>query len=134
MENKIIIDAANTILGRLASYAAKQALFGKSIIIVNCNLAILSGSKSMVINQYKEERAKGSTSLKGPHFPKDPERLVKRTIRGMLSYKQERGRSAFKRIMCYNDVPAEYADSQKIALAKTLKFKTITLKELSQRI
>lgn len=132
--NTIIIDAANTVLGRLASYIAKQALLGKSIVVVNCNLAVLSGNKFMVINQYKEERAKGSTSLAGPHFPKNPERLVKRTIRGMLPYKQERGRSAFKRVMCYNDIPAEYAASQKINLAKTLKFKVLTLKELSQRI
>lgn len=133
-DNKIIIDATNAPLGRLASFAAKQSLFGKSIVIVNCNSAIISGRRRSVIGEYKIARQRGGSSLKGPFFPKDPFRLVKRTIRGMLPYKNERGRTALKRIICFNDIPQEYEKAHKISLLKELKIKTINLEELSREI
>lgn len=130
----LIIDASDAPLGRLASYAAKQALLGKSIVVLNCESALVSGRKSSIIKTYKTKRARRSFLLKGPHFPKTPERIVKRTIRGMLPYKQERGRLALKRIICYNNTPRDYENSSKIRLQKILNIKTITLKELSQDI
>ncbi len=134
MISKIIIDAANTPLGRIASYAAKQAILGNSVVLVNCDSAIVSGRKGMVIKEYTQARAKGGTSLKGPHFPKNPERIMKRTIRGMLPYKTGRGSAALKRVICYNSTPAEYQNSDKISLQKELKIKTMSLKELSEKI
>ena len=132
MTEKIIIDAANSPLGRVASYAAKNSLFGKSVIILNCDNAVVSGRKSSVIGDYKESRTRGGSSLKGPSFPKEPFRVVKRTVRGMLPYKQGRGSAALKRVICYNDIPEEYQQVEKISLAKDLKTKPITLKELSK--
>lgn len=132
--NQIIIDATGAPLGRLASYAAKQALLGKDIIIINCNNAIISGNKSSIIERYREYRKRGGSSLKGPHFPKSPERIIKRTVRGMLSYQEGRGRIALKKVICYNDIPAEYKESEKINLPKEFKISSITLKELSERI
>jgi large subunit ribosomal protein L13 len=134
MTDKLIIDATNTQLGRLASHTAKQALLGKSLIIVNCNDAIISGRKSTIIDEYKQTRSRSSSSLKGPHFPKSPERIVKRTIRGMLSYKQTRGSQALKRILCYNTTPKEYEGSQTTNLKFPIATKTIKLKELSNVI
>ena len=132
MKEKIIIDAANTPLGRIASYAAKNSLIGKDIIILNCDNAVVSGRKSSVVEEYKESRTRGGSSLNGPHFPKEPFRIMKRTVRGMLSYKQERGRTALKKVMCYNDIPAEYQQAEKISFAKDLRIKPITLKEISK--
>jgi len=131
---EIIIDASNGILGRIASYAAKQAMLGKNVIIVNCNNALLTGRKRMVIEEYGIARRRGGTSLNGPHFPKHPERLFKRTVRGMLSYTQQRGLDALKRITCYNSVPKEYESTDKISLSRQTKSKTITLSELSKEI
>ena len=131
---KIIIDATDAPLGRVASLAAKQALLGKDIIITNCNSVIISGDKYAIIQKYKDSRARGGTSLRGPNFPRNPERIVKRAIRGMLQYKQGRGRTALKKVMCYNEIPHEYKDSKKITMPKEFKIKTITLKELSERI
>lgn len=134
MENSIIIDATNSPLGRISSYAAKQSLLGKSIVVINCNLAIISGRKTSIIEEYKLTRSRGGTSLKGPHFPKNPERIMKRTIRGMLPYKTGRGLMAFKKIMCYNNTPAEYENANKISLQKQFKIKTLSLQELSKKI
>ncbi|MEK6854699.1 MAG: 50S ribosomal protein L13 [Nanoarchaeota archaeon] len=129
---KIIIDAGESPLGRVASYAAKQSLLGKEIIIINCNNSVVSGRKKMVFGEYLIARVRGGSSLKGPHFPKSPERIMKRTVRGMLSYKQGRGREALKRVMCYNDVPSEFEKSNKISLKKELKTSYLSLGELSK--
>lgn len=134
MNGKIVIDATNATLGRLASYAAKQSLLGKEVIIVNCKDAVITGRKASVIEDYKEKRARGGASLRGPIFPKSPERIIKRTIRGMLSYTQQRGLSALKRITCHDEVPAELESAKKILAGKEKKTKTTTLSELSSRI
>ena len=132
--NEVVIDGSNALLGRLASYAAKQALKGRSIVIVNCNGVVISGKPRMVIEHYKELRGRGGASMKGPFFPKIPERVVKRTIRGMLPYQQERGLSALKRVRCYNLLPEEYKDSKMIKAGKEKHIKTVPLKELSEKI
>ena len=134
---KIIIDATNSSLGRLASHAAKQALLGKSITIVNCNNAVISGKKGFILENYKKKRSMkhhGAPALKGPHFPRSPEKIMKRTIRGMLPYKKGHGINAFKRVICYNNTPIEYENSSKLSLQKTFNIKTIKLKELSELI
>ncbi len=102
----IIIDAKGLILGRLATYAAKQALLGEEVAIVNCEGAVVSGRKDTVIGRFRQ-RIKRGTHKKGPFIPRSPEFFVKRTIRGMLPYKQKKGREAYERIKCYRGVPEE---------------------------
>ncbi|MDP3881821.1 MAG: 50S ribosomal protein L13 [Nanoarchaeota archaeon] len=131
---EIVIDAQGGILGRIASYAAKQALLGKKVVIVNCEQALIAGRKQNIVEEYQKIRRRGGSSLKGPFFPKDPERVMKRTVRGMLSYTQQRGLDAFKRVMCYNQVPKEYEANKKITFVRDLKTKTISLAELEKVI
>lgn len=130
----LVIDAKKATLGRLASYTAKQALLGKSVVIVNCDEAVIGGNPNSIILEYRDIRSKGGASLHGPFFPKDPEKLVKRTIRGMLPHRQYRGREAMKRIRCFNGVPEEYKDSKKFAAGKPKKTRVITLMELRKEI
>jgi len=134
MADKIVIDATNATLGRLASFSAKQALLGKEITIVNCKDIIVTGRRAAILSDYREARTRGGSSRKGPHFPKIAERIVKRTIRGMLSYKQGRGLAAFKRIKCHDSVPQEYAEAKKITSGKPKKIKSIKLSEISNLI
>ncbi len=107
----MIIDATDLIMGRMATYVAKKALMGEKIDIVNCENAIIVGKKKEVFNRYKERRERGD-ALKGPYFPTMPDRLVRRVIRGMLPYKQEKGEKAFKRVMCYIGVPDKFKDQK----------------------
>ncbi len=134
MTEKIIINANNAPLGRIASYAAKQALLGRLIVVVNCNDALVSGRNENIMKEYRIARSRGGSSLNGPHFPKSPERLMKRAIRGMLSYKEGRGNTAFKNILCYNSTPSEYKDMKMISLQKEFNIKTLKLKEVSDLI
>ena len=128
------MDAAYAPLGRIAIHAAKQTLLGRSVIIVNCSEALISGRREDILAKYQKARARGGSSMKGPHFPKNPERIMKRTIRGMLRYKRGRGGTAFKNVICFNETPSEYAETKKISFPKKFKVKTINLKELSQLI
>jgi large subunit ribosomal protein L13 len=121
-------------LGRIASYAAKEALKGRKVVIVNCNEALISGKKRSIFEEYREIRAKKGHSLKGPKFPKVSERIVKRTIRGMLPHKQERGLSALRRVMCYNKTPDEFEGAEKVSMKRELKVKAIRLSELSREL
>ena len=134
MEMKIVIDGRNALLGRLASFAAKQSLLGKEISIVNCNEVVVSGKPKSIIGEYKEMRDKGGSSLKGPFFPRLPERIVKRTIRGMLSHRQGRGRDALKRIKCYNETPVKFEKSKMVKSGKEKNIKKIKLGDLSREI
>ncbi|HLC52909.1 MAG TPA: 50S ribosomal protein L13 [Candidatus Nanoarchaeia archaeon] len=133
--NPLVIDAAGAVMGRLASYIAKQALLGKTVVVVNCDKIKVTGSRSSVINETRTAARRGGSSLKGPFLPKyNSEKMFKRTIRGMLSYKQQRGNDAFKRIRCYASTPAEYESMKKITLIKPIKSGAITLAELSTEI
>lgn len=51
-------------------------------------------------------------------------KIVKEVTRGMVpNYRYGRGREAFKRIKCYNDVPKEFKDAKKITMkADRIKF------------
>ena len=130
----IVIDAAGSVLGRVASYAAKQALLGKKVVIVNCKQALLTGKSATAIKEYNAIRRRGGSSLKGPLFPKNPERIMKRTIRGMLNYQQQRGLDAFKRVMCYNEVPQEFTNATKVTFDRKSTARTIDLEDLSREI
>ena len=103
-----VIDADGLLLGRMASMIAQRALAGEEIAIVNVEKAIVSGSRAHVLANYTTKRERGSREG-GPFFPRRPDHIVKRTIRGMLPYKRERGIAAFKRIKAYVGVPVEFS-------------------------
>ncbi len=103
-----VIDAEGAVLGRLASSLAKSLLDGEEIIVVNAEKAIIVGDPDEVIMRYLTKR-RLNHPRKGPHFPRMPDRIVKRTVRGMLPYKQPRGRDALHRLRVYMGVPKEYA-------------------------
>ncbi len=102
----MIFDATGLAVGRLASITAKCLLQGEEIKIVNAEKAIISGRKEAVLREYQEMLQRG-TREKGPYFPKRPDRILKRTVRGMLPYKSKRGRNAMARLRVYVGVPSD---------------------------
>ena len=115
----MIINAENLILGRLSTIAAKKALLGESIDLVNVEKAVIIGTKKNILDKYKTRRERGET-LHGPYFPRTPDRLVRRTIRGMLPYKQEKGRLAFKRVKCHVGIPEDLKDKKLFSSIKQI--------------
>jgi large subunit ribosomal protein L13 len=135
----LFIDAAGAIVGRIGAFAAKRALLGDTIKILNCEKAIMSGSKENVVDRYNQRRNKIGQPQKGPFISKMPDRFVRRTIRGMLPYKRTKGSQAYKRIMCYLGVPEQFKDKkvQKVPGAEASKLKSlkcITVEEVCKKI
>ena len=130
-----IIDADNATLGRLSTYTAKRLLNGEEIAIVNSDKAIIIGKKRAIKNNYKKKREVG-TYRKGPFFPRMPDQIVKRTVRGMIPYQTPHGRAAFKRLKCYTGIPKEFEGkkTERIEQAEKQPVDYITLSELSRSL
>lgn len=110
-----VIDGEGLLLGRMASMVARRAMKGEEIAIINAEKAVISGSRARVLANYGHKRSRGSREG-GPFFPRRPDHIVKRTIRGMLPYKRTVGSDAFKRIRIYVGVPVEFAGSEREVL------------------
>lgn len=132
---KIIINGKGAVFGRLCSFAAKKALEGNEIIILNSEKVIISGSKKDTIKKYNELRRKGGHSQKGPQYDRIPYMMLKRGIRGMLpDHRKGIGKQALLRIKCYNDIPAEFENEKMISIIAPVKNKFIELKELAEKL
>ncbi|MEA3230040.1 MAG: 50S ribosomal protein L13 [archaeon] len=101
----MIVDGTDLILGRMASEVAKKLIAGESVTIVNAENVVISGSKKNVFARYKRMYDRGDV-YKGPFMSRMPDRLVRRTVRGMLPRKKAKGREAFRNLMVYMGVPA----------------------------
>jgi large subunit ribosomal protein L13 len=129
-----VIDGKKAILGRLASYVAKEALKGEEIAIVNCEQIIVTGNKVSIKENLEAKRKRVGTTQKGPKVSRISEKIVKRVIRGMLpNYRVGRGRAAFKRIKCYIGVPKEFEQAKKISAGREkTQTKFISIKEIAK--
>ncbi|MBU1201817.1 MAG: 50S ribosomal protein L13 [Nanoarchaeota archaeon] len=130
----MIIDATNLIIGRMSTFIAKKALQGEQIDIINSEKAVITGDKKKLMAAYRRKREFGAP-LVGPYFPRQPDKFVKRTIRGMLPYKQPRGLAAFKNIKCYVGVPEELKDKKpetikEASIEKLSNIKYLTVNEI----
>lgn len=130
-----IIDASGATLGRLSTNTAKRLLKGEEIAVVNSEKAIISGKKFAIKESYKKKREVG-TYRKGPFFPRTPDKIVKRTIRGMIPYQTPHGRTAFKKLKCYMGVPKIFEGKkfETIKEAEKQPIDFITIEELSRSL
>lgn len=135
-DQTLIIDAEGIVLGRLASFAAKKALEGHTVIVVNTDKTIITGNRADIIEGYSQIRNKGrSHSLKGPHIETSPFKIVKRCIRGMLpNHRWGIGKEALEKIKCYNNLPEEFKQKPLVKLSQQRKTKQISMQELSNQL
>ncbi|MGA1822764.1 MAG: 50S ribosomal protein L13 [Thermoplasmatota archaeon] len=132
----MVIDASGLIIGRLSSHVAKSLLKDDNleVAIINSEKAIVSGNRKMVIDDFIAKRALNHPR-KGPNYPRMPDMILKRTIRGMLPYQKPRGREAYKRVKTYIGTPKEFEKS-KLSKVPTAANKGlhqfVTLEEISR--
>jgi len=136
-ENAIIIDAKGLILGRMSSIVAKRLLQGESVVVLNAEKAAISGKRLQIVKDAKTFLEVGHPR-KGPYHPRRPDRIVRRTVRGMLPWKKPKGKQALKRLRVYLGAPKEF-DGKEIqtlieARAEKLKSPYITVGELAKEI
>ena len=132
-----LINADGLILGRMASGVAKKLLKGEKVIIVNAEKAIISGKKKSKVAEAKEFLEVGAP-MRGPFHYRRPDRIVRKTVRGMLPFKQPKGKTALKRLKVFISVPEDLKGQQatelKEAQAAKLKGPYFTLAELAKEI
>jgi large subunit ribosomal protein L13 len=130
----IVIDGKGAVLGRLATFVAKESLKGKDIKIINCDQILITGNKKMIEEEFTKKRSRVGSSQKGPKHHANSEKIVKRAIRGMLpNHREGRGKEAFKRIKCYVGIPKELGEIEPISLKAGKKTKSFEVKEFTKK-
>ena len=128
-----IIDGEGAVMGRLASYAAKEALKGEDIVILNCEKIVITGNRENIKSNFESKRTRVGSGQKGPKISRSADRIVKRAIRGMLpDHRKGRGKIALAKIKCYVGIPKEFQESKKISGGREVKSKFITVGELKK--
>jgi len=129
------VDASGLVLGRAASRIAQRLLAGEAIVVVNAEQAVVTGSRSSVLATYVAARARGSVRS-GPHFPRYPDRIFRRTVRGMLPHLQSRGKTAFALLEVHIGVPEAVRDLPRVTIddakAKPALRAPMTLAEITR--
>jgi large subunit ribosomal protein L13 len=110
----MIIDGKDLVLGRLASFVAKQLLRGDKVTIVNAEQIVISGRRDATLGAYDAwlKTRNLANPRKGPFHLKRPEELVRIAVRGMLPFDKPRGREAFHRLRVHMGVPKELAGKE----------------------
>ncbi len=135
-EPDVVIDARDCILGRVASQVAERALDGERVAVVNAEGAVITGRQEQVEQRYLKRRDLGSDQ--GPNYPKQPDRIFKRSIRGMLPHKKPRGREAYGNVRVFlgnpyeDDYEAEILDGTSLDRLSNIKF--VSLGEISESL
>jgi large subunit ribosomal protein L13 len=129
----MIVDGDNAILGRLAAKVAKELLKGRHMVVINTEKIIVSGPPKAVISRFSEKRARGDLH-KGPFYPRYPDRIFKRVVRGMLPYKKDRGRKALRRLKVYIGNPDNLKGQKMGKTSEDLTCKYITLENICKQL
>jgi len=132
-----LVNAEDQIVGRMCSKVAKLLLNGEEVIILNAEKAVFSGKKKNKIAEAKEFLDVGAPE-RGPFHYRRPDRYLRKTVRGMVPFKQPKGKNAYKRLKVFMGVPSEYKNQNMLsfddAQVANLKGPHFTLAELAKEI
>ena len=105
----VTIDASGAVVGRLSARVAKLLLANQHVEIINADKAVMAGSLSAAKENYLSRRSQKNKRHPedSPVWPRVPNLLLRRIIRGMLPHKMRRGRDAFSRLKTYVGIPRE---------------------------
>lgn len=142
MSKEVVIDAANMVMGRLASIVAKELLNGNRVIVVNADKIIVTGSnkKSILESFFKKLRVRSNVNPRrhGPFISRSPESLFRRVVRGMLPRRKAKGKEAYKRFKVYRSMPNDIKSDSVIvyenARYKENSYPYMYLEEISRLI
>lgn len=133
-EADLVVDTRDCILGRVASQVAEAALSGQRVAVINAESAVITGNDDDIMSVYRKRAEIGSD--RGPYYPKRPDGIMKRAIRGMIPYKTTHGRKAFENIRVYVGNPhnrdAEVLDGTSLDRLSNIKF--VQLGEVSENL
>jgi len=133
----ILVNAEGQIVGRMCSKIAKLLINGEEVIILNAEKAVFSGKRKSKIAEAHLFLEVGAPA-RGPFHYRRPDRFLRKTVRGMLPFKQPKGKTAYKHLKAYMGIPLEFKDQQMIsfedAQSTDLKGPHFNLAELAKEI
>ena len=101
-----LVNAEGLIVGRMCSKVAKRLLNGEEVIILNAEKAVFSGKRKSKVAEAKQFLEVGAPE-RGPFHYRRPDKYLRKTVRGMLPFKQPKGKSAYKRLKVFMGIPRE---------------------------
>jgi large subunit ribosomal protein L13 len=130
----VVVDARNCIMGRVASEVAQKVLAGEKVAVVNAEDAVITGSEDDVMSVYRKRTDVGSD--RGPYYPKRPDRIFKRAVRGMLPVEKPRGREAVSNVRVYVGNPFDEDGDvlEDTSLDRLSNIKFLSLGEVSEKL
>ena len=114
----LYVDASGQIAGRLCSVVARELLSGKRVVVLNAEMALISGRRSTIFRQAHErlELSSRVNPINGPIHRRRPDSIIRRMVRGMVPKTKAKGELAMHRLRVYMGVPEKYSGM------KTTKF------------
>jgi len=132
-----LVNAEGLIVGRMCSKVAKRLLNGEEVIILNAEKAVFSGKKKSKVLEAHVFLEVGAPR-RGPFHYRRPDRFLRKAVRGMVPYKQPKGKNAYKRLKVFMGIPLELKDREMITFAEAssanLKGPHFTLGEMAKEI
>ncbi|MGD0451496.1 MAG: 50S ribosomal protein L13 [Candidatus Bathyarchaeia archaeon] len=132
-----LVNAEGLIVGRMCSKVAKRLLNGEEVTILNAEKAVFSGKKKAKILEAHIFLEVGAP-VRGPFHYRRPDRFLRKTVRGMVPYKQPKGKAAYARLRVFMGVPLDLRGKEMItfeeASSANLKGPHFTLGELAKEI
>jgi len=132
-----LVNAEGLILGRMASKVAKKLLNGEEVVIINAEKTVISGKKKSKIAEAHVFLEVGAPE-RGPFHYRRPDRIVRKTVRGMLPMDKMKGKNALAKLQIFLGVPEELKnqkpESVPDAQATNLRGPQFTLAELAKEI
>ena len=132
-----LVNAEGLILGRMSSKVAKKLLNGEEVVIINAEKTVISGKKKSKIAEAHVFLEVGAPE-RGPFHYRRPDRIVRKTVRGMLPMDKMKGKNALAKLQIFLGVPEELKnqkpESVPDAQATNLRGPQFTLAELAKEI
>jgi large subunit ribosomal protein L13 len=129
----MIVDADGAVLGRISSKVAKNLLSGETVIVINAEKVIVTGNSEAIMERFHAKRDRGDR-FRGPFYPRYPDRILRRTIRGMLPYKKDRGEKALKKLKIFMGNPENLKGESISKTKEDLRCKFMTLGDVSKKL
>lgn len=136
----LYIDATGHIAGRLCSKVASEILRGRRVVVLNAEMAVLSGKRDTIIDAWKQRLELGSkvNPIYGPLHPRRPDNIMWRMVRGMVPKTKTKGTLGLKRVRFYMGVPAKYSGVELTKIDEALATRPLpmytTIAELAHNI
>jgi large subunit ribosomal protein L13 len=132
-----VVNAERLILGRMSSKVAKKLLNGEEVVIINAEKTVISGRKKSKILEAHVFLEVGAPE-RGPFHYRRPDRIVRKTVRGMLPMDKVKGKNALAKLQVFLGVPEELknqkAETVPDAESTKLRGPQFTLAELAKEI